>query len=326
MKKTVLLNLITCLIFAFSYQVISQTISNELVKKHLFTLADDDMEGRKAGTEGAEKAAQYIESEFERIGLTTFNGAISYRQNFKGKGLDLFNVIGVLEGKSKKDEYVIISAHYDHLGIEKGVEGDSIYNGANDNASGVAAVLSLAAYFKEKNNNERSILFIGFTAEELGLVGSNYFGTTINPEKIIAGINIEMIGKESSYGPKTAWLSGFDRSNFGKMVQKNVEGTGYTIHPDPYYPKFNLFFRSDNAALAFLGVPAHTFSTSPPDDKDYHKVSDEAETLNIENIAETIRVIAIGTSSFIDGTDTPTRIQISDEERKQFEKMLKRVR
>ena len=322
MKKTIFLNLITCLIFAFSHQVNSQTISNELVKKHLFTLADDNMEGRKAGTEGAEKAAQYIESEFERIGLTTFDEAASYRQNFKGKGLDLFNVIGVLEGKSKKYEYVIISAHYDHLGIEKGVEGDSIYNGANDNASGIAAVLALAAYFKEKNNNERSILFIGFTAEELGLVGSNYFGTTINPEKIVAGINIEMIGKESSYGPKTAWLSGFARSDFGKMVQKNVEGTGYTIHPDPYFPKFNLFFRSDNAALALLGVPAHTFSTSPPDDKDYHKKSDEAETLNIASITETIKVIAIGTTSFIDGTDTPTRIQLTKEEK---DTLLKRM-
>ncbi|MBV1888150.1 MAG: M28 family peptidase, partial [Urechidicola sp.] len=301
-------------------------IEENTVKNHLYTLADDAMEGRKAGTEGADKAAQYIESEFKRIGLEFFSDATSYRQNFEYKGLDLFNVIGYLPGKSKKEELVIISAHYDHLGIESGVEGDSIFNGANDNASGVAAVLTLAEYFKEENKNERSILFVGFTAEEMGIVGSNYFGTTIDPEKIVTGINIEMIGKESSYGPQTAWLTGFDRSDFGTMVQKNVENTGYTIHPDPYYPDFNLFFRSDNAALAFLGVPAHTFSTSPPDDKDYHKVSDEAETLNIENITETIRVIAIGTSSFIDGTDTPTRIQISDEEKKQFEKMLERVR
>lgn len=311
MKKSIILSLL----LAVSIQVFSQNISSDDVKKHLYTLADDNMEGRKAGTPGIEKAAQYIEGEFDKIGLTFFDGATAYRQNFKKKGLDLFNVIGVLEGKSKKDEFVIISAHYDHLGIEKGLEGDSIYNGANDDASGVAAVLALAKYFKEKGGNERSIIFAAFTAEELGLIGSNYFGTTVNADKIMAGINIEMIGVESSFGPKTAWLSGFNRSDFGKMVQKNVEGTGYTIHPDPYYPKFNLFFRSDNAALALLGVPAHTFSTSPPDDKNYHKVSDEAETLNIENITETIRVIAIGTASFIDGTDTPTRVQLTDKEK-----------
>ena len=302
----------------------TEVISETLVKKHLFTLADDAMEGRKAGSEGIEKAAQYIEAEFKRIGLQHYPGLDVYRQNFKQKELELFNVIGYLPGKSKKDELVIFSAHYDHLGVKKNGEGDLIFNGANDNASGTTAMMALAEYYVEKDINERSILFIAFTAEELGIIGSNYFGKTVDPEKIIAGINIEMIGKESSYGPKTAWLSGFDRSNFGTMVQKNIEGTGYAIYQDPYFPKFNLFFRSDNAALAMLGVPAHTFSTSPPDDKDYHKVSDHAETLNITNITETIKVIALGTRSFVDGTDTPTRVVLSDEEKAAFEEKLKR--
>ncbi|PCI09048.1 MAG: peptidase M28 [Flavobacteriaceae bacterium] len=299
------------LFLLISFQLFSQNISDELVKKHLYTLADDDMEGRKAGTPGIEKAAQYIEGEFKEIGLKFFDNATSYRQNFKAKGLDLFNVIGVLEGKSRKDEYVIISAHYDHLGINNKKKGDSIYNGANDDASGVAAVLALAKYFKEKDDNERSIIFVAFTAEEMGIIGSNYFGTTVNPENIVAGINIEMIGKESSFGPKTAWLSGFDRSNFGTIIQKNLEGTAYKLYPDPY-PKYRLFFRSDNAALAKLGIPAHSFSTTQIDiDKDYHKVTDEAEGLDVGTITETIRAIAIGTQSIIDGTDTPTRVLLN---------------
>lgn len=298
------------LFFLTFFQLFSQEISSDLVKKHLYILADDDMQGRKAGTEGAEKAAQYIETEFKNIGLTFFKDANSYRQNFKAKGLDLFNVIGVLEGKSLKDEFVIISAHYDHLGMKDKKKKDGIYNGANDDASGVAAVLALAKYFKEKGDNERSIIFVAFTAEELGLVGSNYFGTTVNPENIVAGINIEMIGKESGFGPKTAWLSGFDRSDFGTIIQENLEGTDYKLYPDPY-PRYRLFFRSDNAALAKLGIPAHSFSTTQIDiDKDYHKVTDEAEGLDVNTITETIRAIAIGTQSIIDGKDTPTRIQL----------------
>jgi Zn-dependent M28 family amino/carboxypeptidase len=269
------------------------------------------MEGRKAGTEGIEKAAQYIEKEFGRIGLKKYEALKTYRQNFNQEGLSLFNVIGYIEGKSKKEEFVVISAHYDHLGVKQGEEEDLIFNGANDNASGVSAVLALAEFFSNKNNNERSILFIAFTAEEMGLIGSNYFGRNIDPEKIIAGINIEMIGKESPFGPKTAWLTGYNRSDFGEIIKKNLNGSEYTVYPDPY-TRYNLFFRSDNASLARLGVPAHTFSTSPMDkDLDYHKVSDEVDTLDPFTISETIKAIAAGTKSIIDGKDTPTRVVIS---------------
>ena len=163
----------------------SQVISEELVKKHIYTLASDEMEGRKAGTKGIEKAAQYIEKEFERIGLDNFDEMTSFRQTFEKNGLSLFNLIGFLEGKSKKNEFIIISAHYDHLGIKTDGEGDLIFNGANDNASGVAAVLSIAEYYTKDFVTERSILFIAFTAEEMGLVGSNYFGNQINPDKIV---------------------------------------------------------------------------------------------------------------------------------------------
>ena len=153
-------------------------------------------------------------------------------------------------------------------------------------------------------------MFVAFTAEEMGVVGSNYFGKTISPDSIIAGINIEMIGKESPFGPNSAWLTGFERSNFGTIIQKNLSGSNYKLHPDPY-KNYRLFFRSDNASLARLGIPAHTFSTSPMDkDLDYHKVTDEPRTLNIETITQTIKAIAIGTESIITGEDTPTRVKL----------------
>jgi Zn-dependent M28 family amino/carboxypeptidase len=306
--------LLWILLVCFSSNARSQIINEKLVEKHLTTLADDLMEGRKAGSQGIEMAAKYIESEFERIGLDKFESQNSFRQSFSSKDMSLFNVIGVLEGKSKADEYVIISAHYDHLGMKTGEKGDLIFNGANDNASGVSAVLALAEHYKTQNINERSLLFVAFTAEEMGLIGSNYFGKQINPENIIAGINIEMIGKESPFGPKTAWLTGFDRSDFGQIIQKNLEESDYSLYPDPYV-NFRLFFRSDNASLARLGVPAHTISTSPMDkDLDYHKVSDETKTLDLFTVSETIKAIAIGTLSIVNGNDTPSRIVMKKDE------------
>ena len=298
----------------------SVIIDSTQVRKHLYTLASDEMQGRRSGTVGIERAAQYIETEFKRLGLKTYDTLSSFRQTFTFKNrrtqeeIVSSNIIGVLEGKSKKEELVIISAHYDHLGIraKEGVV-DSIYNGANDDASGVTGILALAEYFK-KVGNERTLVFAAFTAEEMGLIGSTHFGKGIEASKFVAGINLEMIGKTPSFGPNTAWLTGFERSDFGKIIQKNLIGTGYQLFPDPY-KKFNLFFRSDNASLARLGVPSHTFSTTPIDvDEDYHQVSDEVETLDIAVITQTIQAVAVGTQSIISGEDTPTRVVL--EERK----------
>ena len=310
MKK---LNFIFIVLVSFFLN--SQTINEISVKKHLYTLANDSMQGRKAGSPGIEKAAKYIELQFSEIGLKPFENS-SFRQSFKHinsrsekkEELDLFNIIGLLKGTSLKEEFVIISAHYDHLGQIEGGKGDLVFNGANDNATGVAAMIMLAEYFKKAQINKRSVLFVAFTAEEMGLVGSNYFGKTISAESIIAGVNIEMIGKESPFGPKTAWLTGFKRSTFGKIIQKNLSSSEYRLYPDPY-KDFRLFFRSDNASLARLGVPAHTFSTSPMDkDLDYHQLSDEVETLDVTIITETIKAISVGIKSIVSGDDTPSRV------------------
>ena len=222
--------------------------------------------------------------------------------------LPLFNVAGMLPGKSKEKELVLISAHYDHLGIVKSVDGDAIANGADDDASGTTAVISLAQYYKKLNNNERTLIFVAFTAEEVGGFGARHFSSLLNPDEVVAMFNIEMIGKQSKFGKNAAFITGYERSDFGEILQKNLEGTDFKFHPDPY-PTQNLFYRSDNATLAALGVPAHTISTDEIDiDKFYHTVNDEFETLAVSNIWATIKAIALSARSIVAGTDTPKRI------------------
>lgn len=222
--------------------------------------------------------------------------------------MPLFNVAGIIPGKSKAKELVIFSGHYDHMGIVKAKDGDSIMNGADDDASGTSAMIALAKYYKKLNNNERTLIFVAFTAEEIGGFGARYFSQQLNPDDVVAMFNIEMIGKDSKFGKNTAFITGYDKSDFGQILQKNLAGTEFTFHPDPYI-KENLFYRSDNATLAALGVPAHTISTDKIDvDPYYHQLTDEYKTLDVENILSTIKAIAKSAVSIVKGIDTPTRI------------------
>jgi len=242
------------------------------------------------------------------LGIDTIAGDFTVDLKSKVTKMPLFNVAGMIPGKSKAKELVVFSGHYDHLGITKTVNGDSIANGADDDASGTTAMIALAKYYKALKNNERTLIFVAFTAEEIGGFGAKYFSGKLNPDEVIAMFNIEMIGKDSKFGKNTAFITGYERSDFGKILQKNLSGTEFTFHPDPY-PDQNLFYRSDNATLAALGVPAHTISTDKIDiDKFYHTVDDEYSTLDVENILSTIKAIAKSATSIINGKDTPTRI------------------
>ena len=324
MRRTFLTGLlITTTSFLFA-QNIDAIINVKEVERIERTLAADNMRGRKIFTPDIDKAADFIAAEFKSTGLQTWNNTGSYRQEFTLTAADLVkngietipgiseyklaNVVGVLPGKSRKDEYVIFSGHYDHVGVGEAVNGDSIYNGANDDAAGTTAVIMLAKYFKEINNNERTIVFVAFTAEETGGFGSQYFSRQVDAGKVVAMFNIEMIGKRSKWGQNFAFITGYERSDFGEILQKNLAGTQFEFKPDPY-PTQNLFYRSDNATLARLGVPAHTISTDEIDiDKFYHTVDDEVETLDMKNITATIRAIALSSKSIVAGTDTPKRI------------------
>ena len=226
----------------------------------------------------------------------------------------LKNVVGIISGKSKKDEYVVFSGHYDHLGIGKpDKNGDSIYNGANDDAAGTAAVIMLSKYFSQLKNIERTLIFVAFTAEEIGGFGSRYFSQQLDPEKVTAMFNIEIIGTDSKWGPNSAYITGYEKSDMGKILQANLTGSNFRFEPDPY-PLQNLFYRSDNATLAALGVPAHTISTAkmeeaPNNEPNYHKQSDEIATLDMNNMAGIIKAIAISSKTIVSGKDTPTRVE-----------------
>ena len=224
----------------------------------------------------------------------------------------LANVVGVIPGKTKAGEFVIFSGHYDHLGIGKPENGDSIYNGANDDAAGTTAVIMLAKYFKALGNNERTLVFAAFTAEEEGGFGSQYFSKQFDAARVMAMFNIEMIGTESKWGKNTAYITGYEKTDMGKILEKNLEGTPFTFYPDPYTEQ-QLFYRSDNATLARLGVPAHTISTSKMDNEpNYHQLSDHVETLDMANMAMIIKSIALSSATIIAGKDTPSRVNVND--------------
>jgi Zn-dependent M28 family amino/carboxypeptidase len=297
------------------------------------TLAADNMEGRRAFTPGNEKAAAFIANEFDKIGLKKWNDQNSYLQTFQmvkkinankrasysfdlsqeGDKVMLSNVVGIIPGKSKPNEYVIFSGHFDHLGISSRnlKDNDSIYNGANDDAAGVTAMIMLAKYFKKLNNNERTLIFAAFNAEEMGGFGATYFSKQFDPAQVVAMFNIEMIGTESKWGKNSAFITGFEKTNMGELLQKNLTGTNFTFYPDPY-PTQQLFYRSDNATLARLGVPAHTISTSKMDNEpNYHKASDEVATLDLKNMNQIIKAIALSSKGIVAGIETPTRVEVS---------------
>jgi Zn-dependent M28 family amino/carboxypeptidase len=271
-------------------------------------LASDKMQGREIFTHGIDLASAFIENEFKKINLSYFKNLNNYRQDFFVKRKGANNVIGILVGNSRPEEFVVFSAHYDHLGVIKNGE-DKVYNGANDDASGTTAVIALAKYFKELNQNERTIIFVAFTGEEVGGFGSKYFSENIDSNKVIAMFNIEMIGTESKWGKNSAYITGFEKSDFGAILQKNLKGSDFNFNPDPY-PSQQLFYRSDNARLAALGVPAHTISTSKMDSEaNYHQLSDEVSTLDLDNMTEIVKSIAISSQSIINGQDTPSRVK-----------------
>ncbi len=313
------------LIFFLSAFLISSaqendTISLNEVSRIMHTLASDSMKGRKNYSVELTVAAHFIAREFEKDSLKYFPGFESYFHQFttrtegeneklsKISGADrLFNVIGVLEGKSRANEVVIFSAHYDHVGIDR-LRSDSIFNGANDNASGTTALLSLAHYFSKRNDNERTLIFCAFAGEELGMTGSNLFSQQIVSDAIVAMINIEMIGMTNVAGRNAFFVTGADYSDLAGMLKRNLKGTKFKIRSEPPAESM-LFIRSDNFPFVKKGVPAHSIMCSDDKEPCYHQPCDEIKKIDLKNMTAVIRAIAIATKGLVMGTDTPKRIK-----------------
>jgi hypothetical protein len=237
----------------------------------------------------------------EKVDSLTITGMSTISQS------ELVNVVGILPGTTKPEEIVLYSAHYDHLGVNND-RGNDIYNGADDNASGTTAIINLAQYYAKQGDNQRTLMFAAFSAEEIGGFGSSYFSKQHDPQTITAMINIEMIGKPSKFGAGTIWMTGMERSTLGDQLNTVLANSGKSIYKDPY-PEQGLFYRSDNATLARLGVPAHSFSSTQLDnDEHYHQTSDDLSSLNLTSLHQVIKTLAKATQPLVDGSITPSRI------------------
>jgi Zn-dependent M28 family amino/carboxypeptidase len=220
----------------------------------------------------------------------------------------LYNVVGVLPGRSKPNEAIIFSAHYDHVDKDPAGARGGIFNGANDDASGTTAVMLLARYFSSLKNNERTIVFCLFAGEELGMMGSRAFIPEIEPDSIKAMINIEMIGAPG-IGRNAFFITGSGHSDLWKIFRKNIAGKGALIKDEDPRQR-NLFERSDNYVFALEGIPAHSIMSSDDSDPCYHQPCDDAKNIDFDNMVNIIIAIANGSKTLISGQDTPKRIKL----------------
>ena len=284
--------------------VATWTVRPEWVRAHEEFLASDAMGGRGSATRLEEIAANYVVSEFIGYGLTPAPGMTGYLQSadldmvlVNGRprwqltdkpGKDsrkTFNAIGYLEGSDPGAGTVLLSAHLDHLGTRE-QPGDTIYNGANDDAAGTTAVLELAHALASGPKPKRSVLFVCYGSEELGGLGSTYFGAhpPVPLSSIVTNLEFEMIGNQDPKMPKgVLLLTGWERSNLGPTLKDH----GALLGPDPY-PEQHFFQRSDNYSLALKGVVAHTaagWGTVPT----YHKPNDDMEHLDLPFMTSAIQ-------------------------------------
>lgn len=287
----------------------ANTITENDVKKHVFTLASDEFEGRRTGEKGQKMAADYLISEYKSFGLTGNHLTNEYFQvvpiealKTKSKYPPLNpseNIIGFIEGTEKPNEIVVISSHYDH----EGVKDELIYNGADDNASGTTAVLEIAQAFakakKEGNGPKRSMLFINFTGEEKGLLGSKYFSeNSIYPlENIVAGLNIDMIGrigKERPGDKNYVYVIGADRLST-ELHEINEKANEKYVNLDLDYTynaeddKNRFYYRSDHYNLAKHNIPIIFYFNGVHED--YHKPTDTADKINLKLLTKRTRLI-----------------------------------
>jgi len=221
------------------------------------------------------------------------------------------NVIGLLRGSDPvlKDTYMLVTAHYDHLGMRPDGTGDRIYNGANDDGSGTVSVIELASALATLNPRpKRSIVFMTFFGEEEGTLGSKYYAhhAVFPIAKTIADVNLEQVGRTDDVeGPKVSQgtFTGYVYSDLPRVFRLAGSRTGVRVLSDEKYGD-SFFVRSDNAALADEGVPAHTLAVAL-DFPDYHKVSDEWQKINYDNMAKVDRMLALGLMMVADNPVPP---------------------
>ncbi|WZL87920.1 M28 family peptidase [Salinimicrobium sp. 3283s] len=295
---------------SFQKESVKNAILEEDISSALKYLSSDELQGRSTGTDGIEKAAQYIENVFKEQGVKPFFD--TYRDTFEVKGLTGYNLVGLVEGTDPqlKDQYIIVGAHYDHVGHAKPFEGDSLANGANDNASGTTAVLELAKFFAE-NPPKRSMLFSLFSAEELGLVGAAELAKEFKAEGIdlYTMFNIEMIGVPMKDRDYLAYLTGYENSNLAEKFNEYSEAKVLGFLPEA--KQYSLFQRSDNYPFfKEFNVPAQTISTFDfTNFPYYHHVKDEFEEMDVAHMENLIETIIPGIAGMANSTQKEIKLK-----------------
>jgi hypothetical protein len=313
----------------------SSVATIERTRMLLSVLADDSMEGRRVATAGEARAARFIAARLREAGLepagdsgyfqrlpmatTTTRTRMANGQERVRTGaavlpgfadldtvpadrrLTSVNVLGVLRGSDPAlaSEVVIVGAHFDHIGIRSAVDGDSIANGADDDASGTVAVIEAARIIAAGPRPRRTIVFAAFTGEEAGTLGVRWYAQhPIMPlEQHVADVQVEMIGRPDTAagGPGKAWLTGFERSTMGATLA----AAGLPVVADPR-PTQRFFERSDNIVFARLGVVAHTLSSFNLH-AEYHTVNDEVELVDFAHMSEMVNLTARAVRLIADG-------------------------
>ncbi|WP_103070572.1 M28 family metallopeptidase [Aquimarina sediminis] len=285
----------------------AESITAQELKDYLYTFAGDDFEGRDTGEPGQKKAAEYLKKQYKRMGIPSPLGEDDYYQEipesyFRGGIKSSENVLAYIEGTEKPDEIVVISAHYDHVGVDnKG----NVYNGADDDGSGTVSMLEIAeAFTKAKKDGvgpKRSILFLHVTGEEKGLYGSRFY--TENPvfplENTVTDLNIDMIGRidknhqeedKSNY----VYLIGADRlSTELHDISEKVNAKHTKLDLDYTYNEKNdpnrFYFRSDHYNFAKHNIPIIFYFNGVHED--YHKPTDTPDKIEYELMAKRAQLV-----------------------------------
>lgn len=264
-------------------------VSVDQVEKHMTFLAADERQGREAGGEGIAESAAYIEKIFKKNGIKPYFE--TYGDTLSNFDLPAFNVVGWVEGNDPKlrEEFVIVGAHYDHIGQGKVVDGDSLANGANDNASGTSAVIELAKYFGNNKTNKRSMIFVLFSAEEKGLLGSKHLAEKLKNQdlNLYFMLNFEMIGVPMQ-GEDLTYITGYHETTMAKVMNGYAAKEAFGFLPKA--AEYNLFKRSDNYPFyESFKVPSQTVCTFDFENYPYyHHVDDENSEMDFDHMAMVI--------------------------------------
>jgi hypothetical protein len=279
-----------------------KSVSPADLKNWVTYISSDEMRGRANGSPEMKTVATWIADRFREFGLKPVLADGNYIQNYtytgRQKTIEERNVIGVIEGSDPKlkGQYLLLTAHFDHIGVRKGATEDSIYNGADDNGAGTCTLLAIAKAIKESGVKPgRTILFAAFSGEENGMRGSRYFvaNSPVPVKDIYADLNFEMTGHSESYGKGNYYMTGCKVSNLADVI-KSYNGPGKMVLIDTIQVANTLFYASDNIAFSRIstspegiitGVPSGTFATTTHAPY-IHAATDEARLFDFDNMAD----------------------------------------